>query len=291
MPKIAVAILLAASIRIFAADPFFLRRSLADVSPKPDDLTFNARGAYYKPVFGIGDKDAGKLQSVSRYGELAVDPGGFTAVVSYPAEEQIYYVLEGRGTLVYEGRIVPVERDDFIYMPIDVKHGIANSSDADIRVLVMGYKIPPGRQVLPTPSLLMANAKDVPLQTLPTHGPTTKFKLLMGHHYPERDKVTASSEVTSFFLMDFAPGGTNIPHTHPSEEEIYFLMRGHGEVVAGRTADGQDARYASQPGDIFFFAPNTRVGYYSRPQEGEAHEVILAVRSRLPKPTSGAVGR
>jgi mannose-6-phosphate isomerase-like protein (cupin superfamily) len=282
------AILLAAAIDIFAADPFFLRRSLSDIHTQRDDLTVNAKAASYKPVFGIGDKDADKLQSVARYGELTIGPGGSSAIVSYPAEEQIYYILEGQGMLFYDGQNVPIKKDDFIYLPVNVRHGIANTSNAAVRVVVMGYRIPAGRQVVPTPKLSMANANDVQAQTLPTHGPTTQFKLLMGHHYPEPDKVTASSEVTSLFIMDFAPGGTNIPHTHATEEEIYLLLRGHGDVVAGKMGDGQDARHPSKAGDVFFFAPNTEVGYYSGAKEGQEHDVILAVRSRCPVPVGGA---
>jgi len=275
---------------LFAADPFFLRRSLPDIQPQPDDLTVNAKAASYKPVFGIGDKDVDKLQGVARYGEVTVGPGGSSAAISYPAEEQIYYVLEGHGTLLYEGLQVPVKKDDFMYLPINVKHGMANTSNTSIRVIVMGYKIPAGRQVVPTPKLLLANSNDVQAQVLPTHGPTTQFKLLMGHHYPEPDKVTAASEMTSLFMMDFAPGGTNIPHQHATEEEIYLLIRGHGEVVAGKSADGQDARHPSKEGDVFFFAPNTRVGYYSGAKEGELHDLILAVRSRCPVPVLGPEG-
>lgn len=275
---------------LLAADPFFLRRQLSDVKPQADDLTPNAEAASYKPVFGIGDADAGKLQGVVRYGELTVGPGGTSAAVSYPAEEQLYYILDGSGTLLYEDQKVPVKKDDFMYLPINVKHGMANTSGAPVRVIVMGYKIPAGRQVAPTPKLLLATANDVQLQVLGSHGPTTQFKLLMGTTRSTRDKLAAASEMTSLFLMDFAPGGTNIAHNHPTEEEIYLLLRGSGDIVAGRTVDGQDLRHPSKEGDAFFFAPGTQVGYFSNAKEGQAHDLILAVRSSLPSSGSGRRG-
>jgi hypothetical protein len=92
--------------------------------------------------------------------------------------------------------------------------------------------------------------------------------------------------MTSLFIMDFAAGGTNIPHSHRAEEEIYLLLRGSGEIVAGRTADGADARHPVTAGAVFYFAPGTRVGYYSGAGEGQAHDLILAVRSRLPSAES-----
>ena len=275
---------------LFAADPFFLRRQLSDVTPQPDDLTANARAASYKPLFGLGDKDAGKLQGVARYGELTVGPGGTSAVVGYPAEEQIYYVLEGTGTLLYEDQKVQVKKDDFLYLPINVKHGMANTSNAPVRVIVMGYKIPAGRQVAPTPKLLLATSNDVQLQILGQHGPTTQFKLLMGATTSTRAKLAAASEMSSLFIMDFAPSGTNIPHNHPTEEEIYLVMRGGGDMVAGKTADGQDVRHPAKEGDAFFFGPGTQVGYYSNAKEGQPHDLILAVRSRLPSSGAGRRG-
>ncbi len=82
-------------------------------------------------------------------------------MVSYPAEEQIYYILEGNGTLLYGDQRVPVKKDDFMYLPVGVKHGMANESDQPVRLLVMGFKIPRGTDVPPTPKLMLANSADV----------------------------------------------------------------------------------------------------------------------------------
>jgi len=147
------AILLAVSINLFAADPIFLQRQVQNVQPKPDDLTAaSAKAASYKPLFGIGDQDADQLKGVARYGELTVSPGGTSAIVSYPAEEQIYLVEEGSGTLVYGDEKAPIKANDFMYLPVGVKHGVANSSGAPVRVLVMGYKIPADTKCSPRPS-------------------------------------------------------------------------------------------------------------------------------------------
>ncbi len=271
-----------AAVLALAGEPFFLQRQLSAVEPQPDDLSANSKGAVYRPIFGIGTPEAQRLQGVARYGELTVEPGGSSAVVSYPAEEQIYYVRQGSGTLLYDGQKVPVKTDDFMYLPVNVKHGVENSGEAPVRVLVMGYRIPAGRQAINPPKLMLANSYDVPLQVLASHGPTTQFRLLMGQTTSRRDRLAAASEMTSLFIMDFAAGGTNIPHSHAAEEEIYLLLRGKGEIVAGKTTDGKDARHAVTEGAVFFFGPGTRVGYYSGATEGQEHDLILAVRSRLP---------
>jgi mannose-6-phosphate isomerase-like protein (cupin superfamily) len=288
-----VAVALAAAVAVGAADPTFLRRRLPDVQPQPDDLTANAKGASYRPAFGVGDGQANQLKGIARYGELTVESGGASAVVSYAAEEQIYYVLDGAGVLIDGDERAPVKKDDFVYLPIGVKRGIANPSGNPVRVMAMGFKIPSGTKVAPTPRLRLANAGDVPLTTLASHGPTTQFKLLMGTTESKRDKLAAASQMVSLFLMDFAPGGTNIPHHHDMEEEIYYILRGSGDMVTGGGADGNEGRYPARSGDAFFIRLNATVGFYSgseTPQgakgagAGGEHDLILAVRSRHPFP-------
>ena len=276
-------VLLAASTCLFAADPIFLRRQVPDVRPQPDELAPDGGQASYKPLFGIGDKDDGQLQGVARYGELTVAPGGTSAIVSYPAEEQMYFIEDGRGTLLYGDEKVSIKKNDFLYLPVGVRHGVANSSDAPVKVIVMGYKLPAGTKVEPTPKLMLASADDVPLQVLGSHGPTTQFKLLMGLTSSTRDKLSSAYVMDSLFIMDFAPGGTNIPHNHRSEEEIYLLLRGSGNMVAGLDADRKEVRHAVTAGAAFFFKPGTQVGYYSDAREGQEHDLILAVRSQLPR--------
>ncbi len=277
------AALLASSICLSAADQVFLRRQLSDVKPQPDDLTAaSSRAASYKPLFGMGDPDAGLLKSVARYGELTVDPDGTTALVAYPAEEQIYFVTEGSGTLLYGDEKAPIKKNDFMYLPVGVRHGIANKSSAPVKVMVMGYRIPDGAGVKPTPKMMLATADDVKLQILPSHGPSAQFKLLMGTTASTRDKLSAAYVMTSLFIMDFAPGGTNIPHHHATEEEIYLLLRGSGDMVAGLDANGKEVRHPVTEGATFCFLPGTQVGYYSHAKEGQDHDLVLAVRSSLP---------
>jgi mannose-6-phosphate isomerase-like protein (cupin superfamily) len=272
---------------LFAADPTFLRRSVAEIQSQPDGLTANAKATTYKPIFGVGDPQANQLHGIARYGELTVGPDGASAIVSYPAEEQIYYILEGNGTLLYEDQKAPVKKDDFMYLPINVKHGMANTSGQPVQLLVMGFKIPQGANVAPTAKLMLANAGDVKLVPVQGHGPTSLFKLLMGTTQSTRDKLPAASQMVSLFIMDFAPGGTNIPHHHDSEEEIYYILKGHGDMVAGGGADGNEGRHPSKEGDAYFIRLNTTVGFYSGSKDGEPHDLVLAVRSTYPRMRRG----
>jgi len=261
------------------ADPVYLRRSISRIEEKPDDLT--TAGAHYRPIFGIGDRDAQAVKGIVRFGELTIDPGGRTKVVNYDREEQVYFVVKGWGTLLYGDDTSSIRQNDFMYLPPGVKHGISNTSTEALEVIVMGYAIPEDRIVPPTPKLMLANADEVGLQVLGQHGPTTKFRLLMGNTRSMRDKLAASQQITSLFIMDFASGGTNIPHAHPAEEEIYFVLRGEGEMVAGGALE-KEIRYACNAGDAFYFPPKTLIGFYSGSKEGQPHDLILAVRSLYP---------
>jgi mannose-6-phosphate isomerase-like protein (cupin superfamily) len=269
-----------------AADPTYIHRYVPDVASAQDDLTASAKGSSYRPVFGVGDSQAKQLKGIARYGQLTVEPGGASAIVTYPNEEQIYFVLEGSGVLAYGDQKAPIKKNDFMYLPVGVGHGVANTSEQPVRLLVMGFKIPASVHVAPTPKLMLANVADVPYVLVSGHGPTVHFQLLMGTTESKRDKLAAASQMVSLFIMDFAPGGTNIPHHHEMAEEIYYMLRGHGDMVAGGGEDGNEGRHPAKAGDAYFIRLNATVGFYSGSQSGE-HDQVLAVRSRYPFPQKG----
>ena len=105
----------------------------------------------------------------------------------------------------------------------------------------------------------------------------------MGTTASTRDKLAAASQMVSLFIMEFSPGGTNIPHHHDSEEEIYYVLQGAGDMVAGGGADGNEGRYPAKQGDAYFIRLNATVGFYSGARAGEPKDLILAVRSTYPR--------
>jgi len=283
------ALLVSSAAYVFAADPTFMARRVEDIQPQPDDLTLNAKAASYKPIFGAGDKDARQLRSIARYGELTVGPDGATASVGYPDEEQVYFVLDGNGSLTYADLKTPLKKDDVVFFPPGVKHAVTNTSAAPIRVLVMGFRIPRGWPASPVTGLKMANAGNVPLQEMPYHGKTALFRMLLGpHNTPGPGKIPnrlqVSQVVEGMYVIEFAPGGTNIPHHHIMEEEIYYVLRGKGDMVAGGGLDGNEGRHPATAGDVYFIRLNSTVGFYGGNKEGEPYSAVLAIRSQYPFP-------
>jgi mannose-6-phosphate isomerase-like protein (cupin superfamily) len=258
----------------------YLHRSLTSIREVHNEFTTS--GAYYKPVFGTGDDSSSTIRGASRYGYLVVEPGGRSNIVKYEGEEQVLFVNEGTGILIHGSENIPVSKNDFIYIPEGTKFGFSNPREQSLAVIVMGFRLEDSSCRNIKTGMKLANTDQIKFQVLPGHGPTTQFQLMLGTTESKRDRLAASCMVTSMFIMDFAAGGTNNPHRHRDEEEIYLILKGRGDIVAGETADGKELRHFSEEGDIYFFAPNTLIGFYSGNQPEEEHAQILAVRFKYP---------
>ncbi len=262
-------------------EPTFLRRHVPDLPDRPSEIT--TPSCRYKPIFGAGDSETRIVKSVARFGEVIIDPGGRCAVLNHPREEQVYVVLEGEPELRYGGDRRPLRRHDYMYLPPTVSHGLSNPGSRPAKVLVMGWKIPEGMRLKIPASLQLANIDDVPLQVVGSHPPSTKYRLLMGTTESKRDRIAAAHVLTSLFVMEFAPGGTNFPHHHPREEEFYLLLSGEGEMVAGGGMDGIEGRHPAKAGDAYFFRLNCTVGFYATKDPRAPKARILAARSLYPR--------
>ncbi len=261
-------------------DATWLQRFVPAVKERPADVTTPT--CRYKPVFGVGDADARLLRGIVRFGEITVDPGGACAPVSYPAEEQVYVILEGSGTVLYGEEKSPARKNDFMYLPPGVRHAMENPSKQACRLVVMGFRVPSDAKGEAPPKLLIANIDDVPKQVVGGHPPSTLYQLLMGDKTSKRDKLAAGLVLTSLFIMEFDASGTNFPHHHDREEEIYLVLDGHGDMVAGGGLNGVEGKHPAKAGDAYFFRLNCTVGFYAANQPGEPKSHILAVRSLYP---------
>jgi mannose-6-phosphate isomerase-like protein (cupin superfamily) len=261
-------------------DPTWLHRYVPNLSEAKAGLT--SPTCHYRAIFGEGDKESRSLESVTRFGEVSLDGHGNCQTVLYDREEEIYFVVEGAGILHYQDQVQALRKHDFTYLPPGVKHSIANRSDEPLRVLVMGFKVPSSISIgAPMPHPKVANLEDAKEETVNGHPNSVLYKLLIGLHTGKRDLIDEAYVMNSFFVMDFAPGGTNWPHHHQAAEEIYLVMDGEGEIVAGGGKDGIEGRHAAKAGDAYYFRPNCTVGFYNQNKPG-SKAYILAIRSRIP---------
>ena len=261
-------------------DPTFLYRRVPEVAPMASDLTTST--CRYRPLFGAGDDQTSVVKGVARYGVIKVDANGSCASVQYTKEEQIYFILEGKGVLQYGDETVPVKPDDFMYLAPGSNHALKNNSANPLRAVLMGYHVSEASGTDLSGKLQISNASLARKQVLPGHPASTKYLLLMGGKDSKRDLIAAGQVLTSLFLMEFDAGGTNHPHHHIKEEEIYLLLDGYGDMVAGGGKSGVEGRHHATPGDAYFFRLNCTVGFYADPRLGDKKARVLAVRSLYP---------
>jgi mannose-6-phosphate isomerase-like protein (cupin superfamily) len=263
-------------------DPTWLYRFVPRLSSSPVD--FSSETCNYKPIFGQGDTENRIMLSVARFGEARVDARGGCQPVLYDHQEELYFVLEGKGELRYGDQSFPLRANDFIYIAPGVRHSITNNSDSSLRISVMTFKIPSSVAIGAPPSQpRIVNMDKLGEETVEGHPTSVLYKLLVGPRTATRDAIDQAYVVTSLFWMDFAPGGTNFPHHHEVAEEIYLVIDGQGDMVAGGGMDGIEGRHPAKPGDAYYFRPNCTVGFYNQNKPG-SHAHILAVRSKIPLP-------
>lgn len=263
-------------------DPTWLHRFAPSVADAQGGLS--TANCHYKPIFGEGDSENRIMRSVARFGEVVLDARGKCQSVAYDRQEELYFVLEGKGALRYADQSYPLRSNDFTYLPPGVKHSLENNSEQTLRVVVMGFKLPASISITTaSPQPKIVNMDQLNEETVEGHPNSVLYKLLAGLRTGKRDAIDQAYVVTSLFWMDFAPGGTNFPHHHEVAEEIYLVVDGEGEMVAGGGMDGIEGRHPAKAGDAYYFRANCTVGFYNQNKPGaKAH--ILAVRSFIPLP-------
>lgn len=262
-------------------DPTWMHRYVPDLHDVSAHLS--SETCRYTAIFGEGDAENKTLLSVTRFGEATIAPRGKCQTADYDREEELYFVLEGNGLLRAGEQDFALRANDFTYLRPGLKHTIENQSETPLRVVAMGFKIPANISISSSTGVKIVNLADVKEETVEGHPTSVLYKLLAGPHTGTRDAIDEAYVVTSLFWMDFAPGGTNFPHHHEFAEEIYLVIDGEGEMVAGGGTDGIEGRHPARAGDAYYFRPNCTVGFYNKNKPGaKAH--ILAVRSIVPVP-------
>jgi mannose-6-phosphate isomerase-like protein (cupin superfamily) len=262
-------------------DPTWLYRDVSVLHDHETDLT--SKSCHYTPIFGEGDVESRVPQSVARFGELLVDAHGTCQTVEYSHQEELFFVRDGSGLLSYGDESHPLAANDFTYAPPTVRHAISNPSGQPLRLVVATVKIPNDTSIAQPPKLVVANLGELKEQTVGGHPKSVLYKLLIGPRTATRDRINATYTVADFFLMDFAPGGTNFPHHHETAEEIYLVLDGQGKMAAGGGMDGVEGLHPAKSGDAYYFRSNCTVGFYNQNNpDAKAH--ILALRVFVPMP-------
>lgn len=69
------------------------------------------------------------------FGLLEIPPGGTFPTHTHPEREEIYYVIDGAGRVLIEGRKMEAKKGLSLYVSGDTPHGIENPTDKPLLVL------------------------------------------------------------------------------------------------------------------------------------------------------------
>ena len=76
---------------------------------------------------------------------VCYEPGQATVSHLHPLQDEIFYVIAGKGTIVVGEEVVPVSTGSVVFGPLGVRHGIR--ADAGDRLALMFIKGPGSRGV------------------------------------------------------------------------------------------------------------------------------------------------
>ena len=84
----------------------------------------------------IAEPDEGS--SISYFNDFYVHPSSGGVPLHNHNEEEIFYVLHGKGEMEIEGEVRSISSGDAIYIPSRAMHGIRNPGGHPLRVVVVG---------------------------------------------------------------------------------------------------------------------------------------------------------
>lgn len=84
---------------------------------------------------GVDLLEAGEMAGVLSMGRITLDPGATIGEHAHPNTEDLYLILEGRGTGILDGERFAVGPGDLFLVKAGGSHGLINDSDAPLTFL------------------------------------------------------------------------------------------------------------------------------------------------------------
>lgn len=114
----------------------FLIRSWRDVPPVGDGV-----GAVRWRQLGQEDEDdGGVLRGMAFIDREAIQPRGRSAERRYDDLEQVYYVLEGGGTISIDGQETGITEGDMIHLPPEATYYLSNRGEGWLTYMIMAAR-------------------------------------------------------------------------------------------------------------------------------------------------------
>ncbi len=94
----------------------------------------NIRGGLGK-ARGVDFLKHGEMDGIVSMGRTTLDPGASIGEHSHPNTEDLYLILEGRGTGILDGERFPVGPGDLFLVKAGGSHGLINDSETPLTFL------------------------------------------------------------------------------------------------------------------------------------------------------------
>lgn len=93
-------------------------------------------GVIFREIFSEIDFES----SLEHFHETIIEPHATIGYHQHTGNEEVYYIVEGRGKMTLNGNEVEVEPGDAIITQSGDSHGLSNTSDSEMRILVFQCK-------------------------------------------------------------------------------------------------------------------------------------------------------
>ena len=213
-------------------------------------------------------------------------------------EEEIFYVLSGRGIGYEEGLgAYPIAAGDVIVQrPEGAAHTRLADPDSELELLAFGSGSATGSSYLPRAGVMWISPRWVPLdgdhpfRAEGSAGPLPRPPALVerpahvvaladvepapaaGGRMISRLAAAAGSQLAGLNHVTVAPGGRTTPHCHSLEEEAYFVLAGAGTLVLGEQA------HPLRAGDVVARPPSTAVCHHLTAGEDGLTYIVYGTR-------------
>ncbi len=106
-------------------------RRLADLVEEPKHNIRGGTGA----ALGVDLLKSGEMEGVLSLGRITLEPGATIGEHEHPNTEDLYLILEGRGSGVLNGERFPVAAGDLFLIKAGGSHGLINDSEEPLTFL------------------------------------------------------------------------------------------------------------------------------------------------------------
>lgn len=84
------------------------------------------------PAVGMDYLKPGEMAGISAMGRTVLAPGSTIGEHAHPDSEELYLILEGRGTGILNGTRFPLQTGDAFLLKAGGSHGLENDSEAPL---------------------------------------------------------------------------------------------------------------------------------------------------------------